>query len=111
MGPMRKRITKFAATVGLALGLVVIGGSVIGGIALAMDHGQPPAAPAPASDATVDGHDVATATDDNDSADQDSDSQDGDEQRSDQPSGTGSGDDQLSDHVDDDGTNDEPDDD
>jgi len=37
---LRKRISKVVAAMGLALGLAVLGGSVIGGIALATDRGD-----------------------------------------------------------------------
>jgi len=37
---LRKRISKVVAAMGLALGLAVLGGSVIGGIALATDRGE-----------------------------------------------------------------------
>jgi hypothetical protein len=54
---VRTRFSKFAAAVGLPAGLAVIGGSVIGGIALANDrsHGATTDAPDPAvSQATTD---------------------------------------------------------
>jgi hypothetical protein len=85
---MRKRITKVAAAIGLAAGLVVIGGSVVGGVALALDRGQPPAAPASVSDSTADGHDVVVDP---------SDDQGADEQGSDEQGGTSPGGDRSSD--------------
>jgi hypothetical protein len=39
---VRKRISKVAATAGMVAGLVIIGGSVFGGIALASGHDNPP---------------------------------------------------------------------
>jgi hypothetical protein len=59
---VRTGISKIAGTIGLAIGVVVIGGSVVGGIALANDRGHDPA---PA----VTDQPAPTATDDDDSND------------------------------------------
>jgi hypothetical protein len=39
---VRTRLSRLAGTIGLAIGLVVIGGSVVGGIALANDRSHEP---------------------------------------------------------------------
>src|SRR5574342_248602 len=65
--PVRKRISKLAAMIGLAVALVVIGGSVVGGIALAMDHGR--GAPASVSDSTPTGNGAVAPGQDGASAD------------------------------------------
>lgn len=81
---MRTRISKVAAAIGLAVGLAVIGGSVVGGIALASDrsHGATTDTPGPgASQGNTDddqGDDIDDDADDATDDDMAEDADDGD---------------------------------
>jgi hypothetical protein len=66
---VRTGISKIAGTIGLAVGVVVIGGSVVGGIALANDRGHDPA-PAATDQSTPDANHSDDADDQNEANEQ-----------------------------------------